>query len=208
MAKFFRSNPTFSVEAIAAPRLDLAAAKISVTNAASAAAAIGVQANVLPAALAIEIGQAPVQPVILRGGKTVTAPVFNPKAIEDYSLHTVPISHTKVPVAVSQSIPAGTRVAKGTPVDVVFAAVTDIPYNVFDHFHPDLANRTVADLLPFVTNPAISPLLDKDEAVLTAADRAALTAALAAQNVGVVESDTTRNLSAALQSLRDTRAFA
>jgi len=91
---------------------------------------------------------------------------------------------------------------------VVFAAVTDIPYSIFDHFHPDLANRTVADLLPLVTNPAISPLLDKDEATLTTADKAALTTALAAQNIGVVESDPTRNLSAALKSLRDTQAFA
>jgi hypothetical protein len=225
MPKFFRSNPTFSTEALAAPKVaalgglsgvgGVGANAALAGNAASAslgsAAAINAAAahSVLPSAIfPIEVGQAPVQPILLRGGKTITAPVFNLKAVEDYNLHTVPILHTKVPVAVSQSIPAGTQVAKGTPVDIVFAAVTDIPYSIFDHFHPDLANRTVADLLPLVTNPKISPLLDKDEATLTGTDKETLLGALAAQNIGVVESDTARNLSAALKSLRDTQAFA
>ena len=120
----------------------------------------------------------------------------------------MPIGHTKVPVAVSQSIPAGTRVAKGTPVDLVLAAVADIPFPIFDHFHADLAAKTVADLLPIATDATISPLLDKDEATLTAQEKTTIASALAAQNVHVVDTDPARNLSTALQSLRDTRAFA
>jgi hypothetical protein len=99
-------------------------------------------------------------------------------------------------------------VARGTPVDLVLATVADIPFQLFDQFHADLATKTVADLLPLATHPAISPLLDKDEATLTADQKAVITNALAAQNVHIVETDATRNFSTALQSLRDVQAFA
>src|SRR5436305_4518856 len=151
-------------------------------------------------------GNAP-PPVIVRDGREVAPPPFNPVRVTDFISHTVPIVRTRVPVAVSQSIPARTRVAKGTPVDLVFATDSAIPFPVFDVFHPDLATKTVADLLPVAADPAISPLLDKDPATLSTDQKGIITTALATKGVTVVESDTSRNFAVAFQSLKNVQVF-
>jgi hypothetical protein len=236
MPTFFRANPTFSVEALAVtPALtatNLAinpaiAAAASAANTAAPASASSSSifassafsaSSALPAsafnpALAsaflpfVDVsGNAP-PPVIVRDGREVAPPPFNPARVTDFISHTVPIVRTRVPVAVSQSIPARTRVAKGTPVDLVFATASDIPFPVFDVFHPDLATKTVADLLPMVADPAIAPLLDKDPATLTADQKTVITTALATKGVTVVESDTSRNFAVAFQSLKNVQVF-
>ncbi|HEX4964773.1 MAG TPA: hypothetical protein VF173_28430 [Thermoanaerobaculia bacterium] len=146
-------------------------------------------------------------PTIVRDGKAVAPPAFNPALVDDLIAHTVPLVRTQVPVAVSQSIPAGTRVAKGTPVDLVLMPVTQIPFTVFTQFHPDLATKNVSDLLPVVADPQVAPLLDLDPATLTAAQKTVITTALTAKGVNVVETDTSRNFASAFQSLQSVRVF-
>jgi len=230
MSTFFRANPTFSVEALAVtPALTAtnvaihpaisaaapAAATAASSSSISASALSAISASAFnPALLAsasflpfVDVsGNAP-PPVLVRDGREVAPPPFNLARVTDFISHTVPIVRTRVPVSVSQSIPARTRVAKGTPVDLVFATASDIPFPVFDVFHPDLATKTVADLLPVVADPAIAPLLDKDPATLSTDQKAIITTALATKGVTVVDSDTSRNFNVAFQSLKNVQVF-
>src|SRR5712692_10150077 len=105
-----------------------------------------ISGQIAPAAIAprfnlafIDVTQDAPPPRIVRDGKAVAPPAFNPALVDDLVSHSVPLVRTQVPVAVSQSIPAGTRVAKGTPIDLVLMPVTQIPFTVFTQFHADLA---------------------------------------------------------------------
>jgi hypothetical protein len=155
----------------------------------------------------VDVSQAAPAPTIVRDGKAVAPPAFNPTRVDDLISHAVPLVRTQVPVAVSQSIPAGTRVAKGTPVDLVLMPVTQIPFTVFTQFHPDLQTKNVSDLLPVVADPQVAPLLDLDPSALTSTQKTVITTALTAKGVNVVETDTSRNFAAAFQSLQSVRVF-
>jgi hypothetical protein len=155
----------------------------------------------------VDVSQDAPPPTIVRGGKAVAPPAFNKAQVDDLVSHSVPLVRIQVPVAVSQSIPAGTRVAKGTPVDLVLMPVTQIPFTVFTQFHADLATKNVSDLLPVVADPQVAPLLDLDPATLTAPQKAVIKTALTAKGVNVVETDTNRNFAAAFESLQSVRVF-
>jgi hypothetical protein len=155
----------------------------------------------------VEVSQAAPPPTIVRDGKAVAPPAFNPALVDDLVAHAVPLVRTQVPVAVSQSIPAGTRVAKGTPIDLVLMPVTQIPFTVFTHFHADLATKNVSDLLPVVADPHVAPLLDRDPSTLSSDQQTVIKTALTAQGVNVVDTDTSRNFAAAFQSLQSVRVF-
>jgi hypothetical protein len=227
---FFRANPPFSAEALAtrgAARQSAVSPSTGVTASARATAAPA--AGAPPQALVenspiaarsssvrltraslpsvIDVSESPPPPTIIRDGREITAPALNPKRIDDFISHAVPIVRSHVPVAVSQSIPSGTRVAKGTPIDLVLTAVTDLPWQVFDQFHADLTGKTVAYVLPIVADPAVAPLLDKTPATLSVEEKATVTRALAVKGINVVETDVNRNFAVAFQSLRSARAF-
>jgi hypothetical protein len=156
----------------------------------------------------VDVSQDAAPATIVRDGKAVAPPAFNRAQVDDLIARAVPLVRLQVPVAVSQSVPAGTRVAKGTPVDLVLMPVTQIPFSVFTQFHADLASRNVSDLLPVVADPQVAPLLDLDPSTLTAAQKTVITTALTAKGVNVVDADASRNFAAAFQSLQSVRVFA
>jgi hypothetical protein len=147
-------------------------------------------------------------PVIVRGGHEVPAPKIDTRIVEDVISRYTPLKRIAVPRAVSQSVPPGTRVAKGTPVDLVFIPVADLDMSLFTDVHADFKTRNIAQVLPIVEDAAVRPILEKatfDQ--LTEADRATLTARLGANNIGVVETDPTRTLQVAFNTLQSARAF-
>lgn len=147
-------------------------------------------------------------PTIVRGGHEVPAPKIDTRIVEDVISRYTPIKRIAVPRAVSQSVPPGTRVAKGTPVDLVFVAVADLDMSLFTDVHADFRTRNVAAVLPIVEDPAVLPILEKTSfEQLTDADKATLSARLGANNIGVVEADPTRTLKIAFDSLQSARAF-
>lgn len=224
---FFRANPTFSREALATnttarsfatgTTATSAAPAVTETAAPSATAAAlplveraVVRSPIFRVSLpprAIDVSQNAPPPSIVRDGREVTPPAFDPAQVGDFISHSVPLVRTQVPVTVSQSIPAGTRVARGTPVDLVLTTVSNIPFHIFDNIHADLANKTVADLLPVVADARIAPLLDQDPATLNADQKGIITTALKASGVNVVETDPSRNFNLAFQSLQNARVF-
>jgi hypothetical protein len=230
MPKFVSSRPPFSEEALAT-RSTILASNLAVpaasagaasTGAASAGAtsagaaslgatsAVGNRAAISLAASSqlVEVSDVLAAATILRAGKEVTAPTFNAAKMADFLGHTQPVPHGLQPVTVSQSIPPGTRVAKGTPVDLVLLAASEIPFGLFDKAHADLAGKVVTDVLPILSDPQVGPLLDKGSAAaLSEQEKTTLKTALAAKGITVSDTDATRSLDLAFSSLAGARAF-
>jgi hypothetical protein len=204
MPRFIRENPPFSVESL------------SVGSAASETGAISREASVSSAAIGaiavrnviIDVGGGTVVPTIVRGGKEITAPALNQNRVDDFLAHVSILPRLLVPVAVSQSIPPGTMVPKGTPVDIVFVPMSNINFGLFDQTHADLATRAVTDVLPIIQDPAVAAALGKASAAdLTPAEKQAVTDKLRTINVNVDETNPGKTFGLAFNSLKGARAF-
>ena len=122
----------------------------------------------------VEVGAETVVPTIVRAGEEVKPPPLNAARVQDLVTRLGPFARISVPRAVSQSIPPGTRVQKGTPIDVTLVPVSDINLGLLDQVHPDLINKSVADVLPVISDPVVQPLLQKQAADLTEGDKTTL----------------------------------
>jgi hypothetical protein len=164
---------------------------------------------------AVDVGEAATAPVIVRGGVALTAPTFDTKKVADLISTLPPIVRVALPRAVSQSIPGGTRVPKGTPVDIVLVAVTDIPFSVIDGVHIDLAQRSLADVQPVLLDPKVAAILNKnvDASQVSDADKQILTGVLQTQlnapgNPFVINDQVpASSFATAFQSLKMAQAF-
>jgi hypothetical protein len=156
----------------------------------------------------VDVGAATVIPTVVRGGEEVKSPQLNLDKVSDLVTRLVPITRIKVPRVVSQSIPAGTRIPKGTPVDLVLIPVSDIDFSLLTTVHDDLKAKTIDSMLPLVSDPAIVPILQKDSVDnLTDAEKATLTSKLAPLGVTVDNTVPGKSLSLAFQSLQSAKAF-
>jgi hypothetical protein len=203
MPKFFTANPPHSIESQvlgAATAGRVASRQISV-----ATAAIGAIAR---QNITVEVGPATVVPTIVRGGKEITAPAFNQNRIDDFLSHISTLPRLLVPVAVSQSIPGGTLVPKGTPVDIVLVPMSNINFGLFDQTHADLAAHAVTDVLPILQDPTVSAALSKASAAdLTAAEKQAITDKLRTINVAIDDTNPAKTFELAFNSLKGAQAF-
>jgi hypothetical protein len=162
--------------------------------------------------ISIDVGdQNAVPPAILRGGIQVVPPVVNELKVNDFVDRLVPVDRLQVPRVISQSVPANTRVAVGTTIDLVLVPVSDIQVGLLGGTHPDVVNVAVPTLLNLVQDPTIAPILQRtiDPATVTAAEKATITAAFlkVGPNIKVDEADPTRNFATAFSTLQSARSF-
>jgi hypothetical protein len=185
--------------AAAAPSAAVAAA-----GAAAAASAIAVRN------ISVEVSDLPIVPTIVREGKEIIPPAFSANRIDDFLAHTSVLPRIRLPVAVSQSIPAGTMVAKGTPVDIVLVPASDIDFGLLQQVHGDLAALPITAALPLVNDPQISPLLARASAAdLSADEKAIVTNKLKSTlNVTVDDTNPAKTFELAFDSLKSAQAFA
>jgi len=158
----------------------------------------------------VEVGGQTVVPTIVRGGEEVKPPPLNAGRVQELVTQLGPIARVSVPRAVSQSIPAGTRVQKGTPIDVVLVPVSDISLGLLDQVHDGLTGRSVATVLPVVNDPAVKPLLQKRAEDLTAAEKSTITTSLATNGGGAVTVDDTvpnKSFASVFNALVGAKAF-
>src|SRR5215475_11003500 len=80
----------------------------------------------LKTAINVDVGDKTVVPTVVRDGQEVQPPPLNPAKVGDLLTRLQPITRINIPRIMSQSIPPGTRVQKGTPVDIVLLPVSDI----------------------------------------------------------------------------------
>jgi hypothetical protein len=132
----------------------------------------------------IDVGASATKAEISRGGFAVAEIAVNEGAITSF-LDDLVLVQTKV---VTQTIAAGTAVARGTAIDVVLARTNDLPVAVIPNIHVAFADATMAQLHEqFAAVPEVRDLVrtKTDASQLSAAELQTLTTALQANNVAV-----------------------
>jgi len=157
---------------------------------------------------AIEVAGVQLQKAIVRNGTEVVGPTVNDSKVDAYVDKLVPVTRFNVPRVLSQSVPAGTSVVKGTSVDLVLVPPADVNLGLFDDSHLDLQTRTIADLAPILDDSQVSLILNKysDAASVSQADKEILTGKLASAQVNVNDS-AGRTFNQAFNSLKGAQAF-
>ena len=209
MPKFFAANPPHSPEALAATAVARSTAASSLLTRAVSAAATEV-GGVAIRNVTIDVGATTVVPTIVREGKEVVAPVFNPNRIDDFLQHSSTLPRLLIPVAISQSIPAGTMVAKGTPVDIVFAPMSNINFGLLDVVHDDFKNLSVTDTnlqQKVLGDSQVTAILSKGVADVTPAEKQVISDKLKAINVTVDDNTPGKTFNLAFASLKSALAF-
>lgn len=157
---------------------------------------------------AIEVSNAVAAPLVVRGGKEIVAPSVNVQRVADLLGQAPTVGRIAIARVVSQSIPPGNRVPKGTPVDLVLMPAGQIPIGIVDNVHRDLANKSIQDVYSTLTNSAVVNIVDKYESAdtVSAADKAAFTTAVAnIMTINDQSSDT--SFATAFQSMKSLQAF-
>ncbi len=191
MPQFFRSNPPLSAES----RLNLRVAS-------------GATREIAAQNITVDVGPGPVVSTIVRGGKEITAPAFNQNRIDDFLAHVSTLPRLFVQVAVSQSIPAGRLVPKGTPVDIVLVPMSNIHFGLFDQTHADLAALAVTDVLPIIQDATVATALGKASAAdLTPAEKQTITDKLSSIHVAIDDTNPAKTFELAFNSLKGAQAF-
>lgn len=114
------------------------------------------------------------------------------------------------PRVLAQSVPAGTKVSRGTAVDLVLAPAEAVPFDIFDRPHGDLVGRTVDTVIDTVLRePAVrkTVLTYERASDVPEQERQTLIDAYLAEDITVTEDDDERNFERAFESARSALAF-
>lgn len=157
----------------------------------------------------IEISPRPVTSKVVREGFEVPTVILN-KTASTFAIDNLAIVGPRfLPRVVSQSIPPGTKVTRGTVVDFVVVPKQDIPFDIFDNIHAGLIGKGLTQVDPLVENVSVRNVLLKNEtaADVTAADKAVLVTEFAKQGITVDEAHPATTFERAFESVRMAVAF-
>jgi hypothetical protein len=158
----------------------------------------------------IDVSEKPLKPNVVRAGKQVPFVALNKNIVDALIAPDVIVQPGQAPRVVSQSIPAGTKVARGASVDLVLAPRSRIPGGVFAGGHAALAERNVDDIISgvLVNDTVLAAVLDFDDpAELPAQSRAAVEAALEGADIPIDDADPKQSFGAAFLSLKGAAAY-
>jgi hypothetical protein len=158
----------------------------------------------------IDISDKPLKSNVVRQGRQVPAVALDPRAVDAILGPEVIITPGQAPRVVSQSIPPGTKVARGAGVDISLAPRSTIPIDVIVGFHPDFRGKNVGGVVEVIlANRQVSDaVLDFDNAAdVPAATRAVIEQTLTTNQVGINNDDPTRSFEAAFLTLKGVAAF-
>jgi hypothetical protein len=160
----------------------------------------------------IDISERPAVANVIRDGKQVPAVTTSALNLQNWLNIGVirPIEDRRR--IVSQTVPPGTRVARGTTVDILLADPGIIPINVLDRSHQSLIDRnfTVQNVVDnFLVNPAIrNAVLDAGTAdQIPPATQTLIRNAFNAQDMPINDGDPVRDFGAAFRTLKAVAAF-
>lgn len=158
----------------------------------------------------IDVSEKPLKPNVVREGKQVPFVQLNKDIVEAVIAPDVIVRPGQAPRVVRQSIPAGTKVARGASVDLVLAPRQRIPGGVFVGGHNGFAQRNVEDIVGSVLEDeaVVSAVLDFEEpADLPPQGRRVVEAALQNADIAIDDEDPTRSFAAAFRTLKGAAAF-
>jgi hypothetical protein len=195
------------------PKAELTAAQATEAQPArtdAAAATTGTRATATYTANvtgAIEVGSKAAEMVIVRDGVEVTSPQLNLSRVDAFVERLKPVIPFSTPRVVQQSVKPGTRVAKGTVVDLVLVPPTTIELGLVDKAHVAFQHRTVDEVAPLVEQ-ARSILERKPTAAdLNDQERAQMYSIFFQADITVNDQDPTMSLDAAYRVLQGAKAY-
>jgi len=146
---------------------------------------------------------------IVRQGFDVPAVTFDPRKVEQFIGGLDIVIPKDVPRVVSQSIATGTKVAKGTVVDLVLAPRTKIPFEIFPNLHLDLATKKLADFEMLLTDSTVKKtLLTYDSPdIVPISEKENLKTQFLRAGITVDETNPGKTFDKAFQSVRNAMAF-
>ncbi len=169
----------------------------------------GVKATTISRASAapvfIDVSEKATTAEVTRGGFNLGEIAIRPDIL-DGILGSRVVVRTKI---VSQSIVAGTAVARGTAIDIVLTRTDDLPITIVPGIHEAFADLTVGNVYSqFEQNAAVRDIVKRRTEVsqLTAAEETQLTAALDANGIQI-GADATNNLNSAFTALQAAFTF-
>lgn len=153
----------------------------------------------------IDVSDRPTIAEVSRGGFSLGEIAMRPEILESV-LDARPIVRAKV---VSQSIVAGTAVARGTAIDIVITRTDDLPINVVPGIHQAFIDSTVSTVFNrFEGNAAVRDIIRRrtDAGQLTADEQTQLTTALTADGIQI-GTESSNNLTSAFTALQAAFTF-
>jgi hypothetical protein len=168
--------------------------------------------NLSQAIKVIDVSDRPAVANVIRDGKQVPAVTTSALNLQNWLNIGVirPIEDRRR--IVTQTVPPGTRVARGTTVDIVLADPGIIPINILDRTHQTLVERnfTVQGIVDnFLVNPVIrDAVLDAGTVdQIPGPTQTLIRNAFNAQSAPIVDGDPVRDISAAFRTLKAAAAF-
>jgi hypothetical protein len=153
----------------------------------------------------VDVSGQSTQAQVSRAGFNVGEIAIRPDVLDDI-LDTRPVIVTKV---VSQSIAAGTAVARGTAIDIVLTRTDDLPIRVIPGIHEAFTEFTVQNVFSqFEGNATVRDIIRRrtDVSQLTADEQTQLTSQLNANGVNI-GTEATNNLGSAFNALQAAFTF-
>ncbi len=156
---------------------------------------------------AIEVGSRPAEAVIVRDGIEVKAPALSRTRVQAFDDRLQPIVAYNTPRVVQQSVAPGTRVAKGSTVDLALVAPQHIRLNLLENSHTSFQNMTVLTATPIVQSA--KAILDRraTAADMTTEERSQLQGILAQNNIPVDDQNPATSMDAAFRTLQGAKAY-
>jgi hypothetical protein len=156
----------------------------------------------------VDVSDKPVAAVIMREGVQVKAPGIRKDSVEDLISGLDVIGRKATPRVVSQSLPAGTYVSRGTPVDLVLVRPADVSIGVLENTHEGLRERSVEDLFSMLDNPLIKKAVDKgDASKVSDEEKQAIKDGFDAMGVEIDDQEAGKSFDRAFKSLEGARVF-
>lgn len=137
----------------------------------------------------VDVAEEPTRAEVSRGGIPLGEIAVRPEAITSF-LDGLVVVQTKV---VTQSIIAGTAVARGTAIDISLANTRNLPVAVLPGVHAAFTDLTMAQLNDqWADNATVRDIVKRRTSAqdLTATERTTLTSALQAGNVTIDDTNT------------------
>jgi len=160
----------------------------------------------------IDVSEKPAQANVVREGKLVPAVTTNATALQNWLNLGVIRPVEDLRRVVSQTIPAGTRVARGVAVDLLLAEARLIPLDVLDRPHRGLVDRgftvqSIAD--DFLGDAEIrNAILDASTPeALSPASQQRIRNAFTQRDLTVDDGDPARDFNSAFRTLKSAAAF-
>ncbi len=157
----------------------------------------------------VDISEKAAKPKVVREGFHVPPVNLDQKKADFFVDQLVTVTPKQLPRVISQSVPPGTKVTRGTVIDLVLAPKDAVPFDIFENAHADLKTRALTHVDDIVENPAARQILLSREKAddVPPAEKQTLITEFGKKGIRIDEADPDRTFNKAFDSVRGAVAF-